>query len=64
MFFTIVQGLAQIPSNTRNEAFLITDGWDDWFSFQTQFSLWYFGEEGQRVHLGSVKIGQIGLPAA
>lgn len=61
MFFTVVQSWLQVPVGSRNAAFLIVDNWDDWFSYQTQFSLWFFDDAGERVHLGSVKIGQQGL---
>lgn len=64
MFFTIVEQIREIPAGARSAAFLITDYWDDWFSFRTMFSLWLFDEEGARHHIGSVKIGQHGLRAS
>ncbi|WP_416795961.1 AAA family ATPase [Ciceribacter azotifigens] len=61
MFFTIVEEFHEIPAGVRSAAFLVTDYWDDWFSFRTMFSLWLFDEEGKRHQVGSVKIGQHGL---
>lgn len=58
MFFTIVNEFRDIPAGVRNAAFLLTDYWDDWFSFRTMFGLWLFDEEGTRHRVGSVKIGQ------
>ena len=63
MFFTVIETWAQIPAGARNVGFLITDNWDDWFSFRTMFSLWVFDEAGGRHQVGSVKIGQRGLVA-
>lgn len=64
MFFTVVQNWLQAPAGTRNAAFLVVDNWDDWFSYQTQFSLFYYDDAGERIRLGSVKIGQQGLRPA
>lgn len=61
MFFTIVDDLREVPAGARSAAFLVTDYWDDWFSFRTMFGLWLFDEEGVRHRVGSVKIGQHGL---
>jgi hypothetical protein len=47
--------------NTAAGAFdfvLVEDNWDDWFTYETTYSLHYFDEEQERVRIGSVKIGQ------
>ena len=60
MFFTIVDG--RFPAETPPEtAYLITDNWDDWFSYKTQFNLVVVDEQGQRHQPGAVKIGQRGM---
>ncbi|MDQ7249614.1 AAA family ATPase [Dongia sedimenti] len=64
MFFTIVESFREVPGVARNAAFLVTDYWDDWFSFRTMFSLWLFDEEAVRHQVGSVKIGQHALAAS
>lgn len=61
MFFTIVDQFREIPPGVRNAAYLIVDGWDDWFRYQTTFSLWLLDENANRHQVGSVKIGQHGL---
>lgn len=61
MFFTVVQNWLEMPQNARDRAFLVVDNWDDWFSFRTLFTLWYFDADGERIRLGGVKIGQQGL---
>ncbi|MGV1802599.1 AAA family ATPase [Agrobacterium vitis] len=63
MFFTVVEEFREIPAGVHSAAFLVTDDWDDWFSFRTTFNLWLFDEEGARHQVGSVKIGQHGLQA-
>lgn len=45
----------------RNVAYLIPDGWDDWFEFSTMYSLWVFNNDGARKRIGDVKIGQYGM---
>lgn len=61
MYFTVVDDFNEVPTAASNAAFLVTDYWDDWFSFRTMFILWLFDEVGQRHSIGSVKIGQHGL---
>jgi hypothetical protein len=55
------QGHAQ---GTGGTAFLLSDGWDDWFKFQTLFTLVIFDDQGERHHIGQLKIGQAGLKPA
>jgi len=61
MFFTVVNRGVEVPPGSRDLAFLIVDHWDDWFSYQTMYTLWLFDEAGARHTIGSVKIGQRGL---
>lgn len=64
MFFTVIKNWGEVPADAQNKAYLLVDNWDDWFSFQTMFTLWIFDEESKRHRVGSVKIGQIGLRAS
>jgi len=51
-----------LPAATaRDEAFLITDDWDDWFQYSTMYGLVYVDDGGTRHRIGNVKIGQIGM---
>lgn len=64
MFFTVIKNWGEVPADAKNQAFLLLSNWDDWFSFQTTFTLWVFDEDGKIHRVGSVKIGQIGLRAS
>lgn len=44
----------------NNTLFLIKDNWDDWFRYETKYFLCYVNN-GQRVDIGSVKIGQLDM---
>jgi len=59
MFFRLLR--AGIPPGVSDCAYLIADGWDDWFEFRTMFSLIVVDEAGQRHQMGSVKIAHLGL---
>ncbi|MER6178598.1 AAA family ATPase [Streptosporangium sp. NPDC001681] len=41
--------------------YLITDNWDDWFKYNTQYDLAYQDEDGETVFVGQVKIGQFAM---
>ncbi|CAN5719243.1 AAA family ATPase [soil metagenome] len=43
-------------------AYLVEDGWDDWFKYQTTYSLTVFDDDGRRFDLGLVKIGRSKMP--
>lgn len=63
MFFRLRSGV--LPQGATYCAYLIPDGWDDWFQFRTTFTLVIFDEAGSRHQAGSVKIAHMGLkPAA
>lgn len=54
-----VLGLKEGYTPTRGLVQLSPGDWDD-YSFKTSFSLIYFNKEGERVDLGTVKIGKRG----
>jgi ABC-type molybdenum transport system ATPase subunit/photorepair protein PhrA len=56
MFFNLVD--VRPPQSARSQAFLIHDNWDDWFTFNTLYSLVYVDGKGERHTIGGVKIGQ------
>jgi energy-coupling factor transporter ATP-binding protein EcfA2 len=41
--------------------FLLSDRWDDWGKYETQFNLIFFTDTGDELDAGRVKIGQRGL---
>jgi hypothetical protein len=62
MIFQIVQHQSKIPSNLVDACVLITDNWDDWFRYSTLFHLIYFSDNGKRLDIGGVKVGQFNMP--
>lgn len=47
-----------------NTVFLQPSSWDDWFKFETAFEVLYIDSQGQRHHIGTTKIGKVGLRPA
>ncbi|CVG22572.1 cytochrome c biogenesis protein CcmA [Serratia marcescens] len=56
MNFILVSSLPNIPH--KQCAYLVKDSWNDWFYWQTQFTLVYSDAESKYHNIGSVKIGQ------
>lgn len=56
MNFTLVNSLPNTPQ--RQCAYLVRDNWNDWFYWQTQFTLVYSDSDNKTHNIGSVKIGQ------
>ena len=61
MLFRTVSQLSELPGTARSAAYLIADSWDDWFKFNTLYSLVVFDAQGDRHEVGGVKIGQFGM---
>lgn len=59
--FIVVPLGGGVPNNLKNKVVLITDGWDDWFKFNTMYHVSYFDQDGERHRLGDVKIGEFGM---
>lgn len=62
-FFVVDSGL-KVPREGRLHAYLVHDNWDDWFSFQTKYSLHFFDDSGSMRSFGWLKMGQVGLQQA
>lgn len=45
----------------NNVVHLVFDGWNDWWTFRTLYTVWYVDGSGERQCIGNVKIGAIGL---
>jgi energy-coupling factor transporter ATP-binding protein EcfA2 len=41
--------------------YLLTDNWDDWFAYSTQYDLLYQNDDGETILIGQVKIGQFAM---
>jgi len=59
LVFKKIPVTSEIPTHSRNKAFLRIDYWDD-FTFRTLFYLTVFDENGIEQDIGNVKIGYIG----
>lgn len=58
MFFTVVPNGRRVPTGARSKAFLLVDNWDDWFTYNTMYSLIVYDAHGEEFRAGGVKIGQ------
>lgn len=63
-FFKVIAAGAALPSAGKEQVFLWTDNWDDWFTYCTQYNVYVFDEGGVRHRIGNVKIGQFGMKSA
>lgn len=59
--FSVAENLPHSSSRKREHVYLITDRWDDWGKYRTQFAVHVIDGDGEDHSLGSVKIGEIGL---
>jgi len=60
MFFTVLQGFGRAPGGAPR-ALLIPDNWDDWFKYNTLYTLYVVDAEGERHSIGGAKIGQFAM---
>ncbi|PAT49656.1 hypothetical protein CJU41_00005 [Pseudomonas aeruginosa] len=60
-FFKVLPASSALPSIGRDQAYLWTDNWDDWFTFNTQYIVYVFDENAVRHRVGNVKIGEFGM---
>ncbi|MBI5611767.1 MAG: AAA family ATPase [Gammaproteobacteria bacterium] len=56
--FSVLPSSGRPPSSAQSQAYLVTDEWDDWFTFSTLYVLIVFDQAGVRHDVGGVKIGQ------
>ncbi len=58
MYFRVLENGVRPPIGAKSKAFLLTDNWDDWFTYSTMYALRVYDAEGEMHSVGSVKIGQ------
>ncbi len=63
-YFSVLPVGAKPPKNVEDCAFLITDNWNDWGKFRTQYLLIIFDKQGTMHRVGDVKIGEFGMTEA
>jgi hypothetical protein len=61
MYFRVLAHGVRPPSGAKSKAFLLTDNWDDWFTYNTMYALRVYDAEGKEYSAGSVKIGQFDM---
>ncbi|RZE59687.1 hypothetical protein C0Q98_14345 [Streptomyces albidoflavus] len=61
MRFIVLPVWGQPPPGLTSCAYLVTDKWDDWFQYSTQYNLKYQDSDGEVHLIGQVKIGQFGM---
>src|SRR5262245_28988570 len=61
MYFKVLNVGEQPPPDVRDQAFLITDDWNDWHKYTTQYALVVADAKGKAHPIGDVKIGQFGM---
>ena len=58
MKFYVRSNLSDIDYKNTNSIYLIKDSWDDWFTYNTMYSLQYITRTGDRTSVGRLKIGE------
>lgn len=60
-FFTVLPHGRRAPVGVRSKAYLLTDNWNDWFTYNTMYALVVFDQDGAEFYAGEVKIGQLAM---
>lgn len=58
MYFRVLAHGARPAAGSKQQAYLLTDNWDDWFKYNTMYTLVVYDDDGERHQIGSVKVGQ------
>ncbi len=58
MKFKVVDYMSECIENRT--IYLVTDNWDDWFTYSTLYYAYYVNSKNERKRIGGVKIGQRG----
>ena len=61
MHFTVLPPRSSPPTGAISQAFLITDNWNDWWQYFTQYYLIYCDTRGDLQGIGHVKIGEFNM---
>ena len=62
MIFQVVPNTQPVPAEGQNIGFLWADNWNDWWEYQTLYSLTFFDEDGEKHNFGGVKIAEFAMP--
>ncbi|MFN9112096.1 MAG: ATP-binding protein, partial [Bacteroidota bacterium] len=61
MKFKVIPYKDRMPTSGKDIVFLLTDGWDDLFKFNTMYNVIYCDSSGETRRIGEVKIGEFGM---
>jgi predicted ATPase len=61
VFFRVLSHRVLPPGQPKLKAFLLIDNWDDWFTYNTMYSLIVYDAAGREFLAGGVKIGQFNM---
>jgi hypothetical protein len=61
MYFRVLDYGVRPAADARGRAYLLTDNWDDWFKYNTMYTLVVYDDAGERHSIGSIKIGQFAM---
>ena len=61
MKFKVLPLNRSVPSTGTSTAYLKENNWDDWFTYETLYSLILFDADGVRHTAGGVKVGEFGM---
>lgn len=61
MKFKVIPYKQRMPNGAKDIVFLLTDGWDDWFKFNTMYNIIYCDSSSESHRIGEVKIGEFDM---
>jgi len=61
MKFKVIAHGQGLPRNAKSVVILLTDGWDDWFKYNTMYNVFYYDNKGDYQRIGEVKIGEFDM---
>lgn len=61
MNFQVIPYRGKLPNDEYDKVFILTDGWDDWFKYNTMYVVLYFDNVGKEHRIGEVKIGEFNM---
>jgi hypothetical protein len=50
---------SSVPAQPFDVVYLVTDDWNDYWTYRRQYHVTYVTPSGERVFIGNVKIGQV-----
>ena len=62
MKFRVLSSSSAVPKTKGPVAYLLEDNWNDWFEFQTLYTLWVVDAESNEHLIGGVKVGEFSMP--